>query len=493
MPVAGGPFIQKTGILLEVDSADKTSYSGTGTTWINQIRPGTNNGTLNNISFDSTDAKGALVFTGSNTFVDFGNLGPSLTSSFSFQVAFEPAATASGQGYTILSYASASSTSSITFKLDYTSSNQTVVLTTFSNTGSQNIVYAMSASVASGSWNIVHGTFGSQSAALYINGFLNGGVRTTGSAVGYNASNRLYAGLNYGSTSGYYSGSVANVIVNNSELSPNAVNTNYNAVATRFNLPVVRQFVTDINVYNFMFAMIQPTDNIAIALNTFVTGLKANNIWSKMSAIYPLVGGNATDHRLNLVNPNSYRINYYGGWTHNANGITGNGTNTYGDTTFAPSGTLGINSTHFALYSRTGGGGGTTGRHGSNALWITPNDGNTLRAVVYNTDITAVQITTLNSVGVIMVSRTGSTALFSYIPSNTSFTTSSFGSDTPTITNPTASIYIGARNDITSPAYYDSRNMSFYSIGTGLTFTEAQTFGTLVQNLQIALNRQITY
>jgi hypothetical protein len=491
MPVAGGPFIQKTGILLEVDSADKTSYSGTGTTWINQIRPGTNNGTLNNISFDSADAKGALVFTGSNTFVDFGNLGPSLTSSFSFQVAFEPAATASGQPYTILSYASASSTSSITFKLDYTSSNQTVVLTTFSNTGSQNIVYTLSGSARSGSWNIVHGTFGSQSAALYINGFLNGGVRTTGSAVGYNASNRLYAGLNYGSTSGYYSGSVANVIVNNSELSPNAVNTNYNAVASRFNLPVVRQFVTDINVYNFLFAMTQPTDNIAIALNTFVTGLKANNIWSKMSAIYPLVGGNATDHRLNLVNPNSYRINYYGGWTHNANGITGNGTNAYGDTTFAPSGTLDINSAHFALYSRTVA--NQVAFHGSNVFWIQPNNSNTYRAAVYSSTGFGFGGTTVNSVGLIMVARTGSAASYIYFPSNTSFTTASFDSNTPSITNPTASLYVGAQNNITSPVNYDNRNMSFYSIGSGLTFAEAQTFGTLVQNLQIALTRQINY
>jgi hypothetical protein len=193
MPVAGGPKITTTRILLEVDAADKTSYLGTGTTWTNQVRPGTFNGTLNNISFNSTDAKGALVFTGSNTFVDFGNLGPSLTSSFSFQVAFKPATTASGQPYTILSYASASATSSITFKLDYTSSNQTVVLTTFAGTGSQNIVYAISASAASGSWNVVHGTFGSQLAALYVNGLGQAYAPTTGSTVGYNTSNRLYA------------------------------------------------------------------------------------------------------------------------------------------------------------------------------------------------------------------------------------------------------------------------------------------------------------
>ena len=381
MPVAGGPFIQKTGILLEVDAADKTSYSGTGTTWINQITPGTFNGTLNNVTFNSSDANGALVFTGSNTFVDFGNLGSSLTSSFSFQVAFKPAPTASGQPYTILSYASASATSSFTFKLDYTSSNQTVVLTTFSNTGSQNIVYALSASVASGSWNIVHGTFGSRTAALYVNGFLNGGVRVTGSVVGYNTSNRLYAGLNFGSTSGYYSGSIANVTVNTSELSPSNVNTNYNAIASRFSLPVVRQYVTDLNVYNFLFAMTQPTDDIAIALNTFVTGLKTNNLWTKMSAIYPLVGGNATDHRLNLVNPSTYPIAYYGGWTHNTNGITGNGTNAYGDTTFAPSGTLDINSTHFALYSRTEV--NQVALHGSNVLWIQPNNSNNNRAAAY--------------------------------------------------------------------------------------------------------------
>ena len=32
MPVAGGPKITKTGILLDVDAADKQSYPGSGTT-----------------------------------------------------------------------------------------------------------------------------------------------------------------------------------------------------------------------------------------------------------------------------------------------------------------------------------------------------------------------------------------------------------------------------------------------------------------------------
>ena len=339
MPVAGGPFIQKTGILLEVDSADKTSYPGTGTTWVNQVRPGTYNGTLNNISFDSTDAKGALIFTGSNTYVDFGNLGPSLTSSFSFQVAFKPAATASGQPYTILSYASASATSSYTFKLDYTSSNQTVVLTTFSNTGSQNIVYALSASANSGSWNIVHGTFGSTLAALYVNGLGQAYAPTTGSTVGYNTSNRLYAGLNYGSTVGYYSGSLANITVNNADLDGISVNKNYNAIASRFSLPVRRPIVTDADAFAFVEAAGIGDQTQQAAVNTLVVGLKINNLWSKMQVIYPFLGGNAYAHKFNLKDPRdldaAFRIKFFGAVTHNNLGVSASAAG-YGDTGFYP-------------------------------------------------------------------------------------------------------------------------------------------------------------
>jgi hypothetical protein len=341
MPVAGGPFIQKTGILLEVDAADKTSYSGTGTTWINQITPGTFNGTLNNVAFNSSDANGALVFTGSNTFVDFGNLGSSLTSSFSFQVAFKPAPTASGQPYTILSYASASATSSFTFKLDYTSSNQTVVLTTFSTgSGAVRAVYALSASVASGSWNIVHGTFGPSLAALYINGLGSAYAETTGSVVGYNTSNRLYAGLNFGSTSGYYSGSIANIIINNADLDGLTINKNYNAIASRFSLPKRVPLITDADAFNFIETAGIVDETQQVAINSLVLGLKSTNLWTKMQALYPFVGGNATSHKYNLKDPrninSAFRILFNGAVTHNNSGVSASLAG-YGETNFIPS------------------------------------------------------------------------------------------------------------------------------------------------------------
>ena len=339
MPVAGGPFIQKTGILLEVDSADKTSYSGTGTTWVNQVRPGTYNGTLNNISFDSTDSKGALIFTGSNTYVDFGNLGSSLTSSFSFQVAFKPAATASGQPYTILSYASASATSSYTFKLDYTSSNQTVVLTTFSNTGSQNIVYAISTSVTPNTWNIIDGTYGSQVLALFSGGNIVTSVPTTGSTVGYNVNNRLYLGGTYGVSSGIFTGSIAKVTVNQADLDVRVVATNYNAFFSRFGLGKIPGLITDFDAATFVEVTGLSGQAQLTAINNLVIGLKSNNLWTKMQALYPFVGGTAYSHKFNLKDPRdsdaAFRILFNGAITHNNLGVSASAAG-YGDTRFVP-------------------------------------------------------------------------------------------------------------------------------------------------------------
>lgn len=74
----------------------------------------------------------------------------------------------------------------------------------------------------------------------------------------------------------------------------------------------------------------------ATAVNNLVIGLKADNLWTKMKAVYPLVGSSATSQKYNLKNPldtnAAFRLVFNGGWTHSFNGITGNGTNTYADT-----------------------------------------------------------------------------------------------------------------------------------------------------------------
>jgi len=73
-----------------------------------------------------------------------------------------------------------------------------------------------------------------------------------------------------------------------------------------------------------------------IAINDLVVGLKADGLWTNMKAIYPFVGGTASTHKWNLKDPRdldaAYRLSFSGGWTHNANGITGNGVNAYAET-----------------------------------------------------------------------------------------------------------------------------------------------------------------
>jgi hypothetical protein len=498
MPVAGGPKITTTGILLEVDAADKTSYSGTGTTWTNQVRPGTFNGTLNNISFNSTDAKGALVFTGSNTFVDFGNLGPSLTSSFSFQVAFKPAATASGQPYTILSYASSSATSSITFKLDYTSSNQTVVLTTFAGTGSQNIVYAISASAASGSWNVVHGTFGSQLAALYVNGLGQAYAPTTGSVVGYNTANRLYAGLNFGSTVGYFTGSIGNITVNNADLDGLTVNKNYNAIATRFSLPIRRPIVTDADVFDFVEAagIVDPTQQAAV--NTLVIGLKANNLWTKMQAIYPFVGGTAFSHKWNLKNPRdlntSFRLQYFGTVSHTSLGISGS-SNGYADTYYFPltSNTEFSSSIHLSAYTITHNNysinvhgalmGNVLDQTGLSLVPNYTNNGNTYYQLNFPT-WKVLGGANSNNVGFYIASRTTTTNVALYRRINT-------GNTLTTATE----LHSGTNNNsiriLGAPGWNGwSGTVGFASLGYGLSADDAINLDTIVSAYQTALGRK---
>jgi len=83
-------------------------------------------------------------------------------------------------------------------------------------------------------------------------------------------------------------------------------------------------------------AITDPTQQTAI--DTLVVGLKADSLWTIMEAIYPIVGGTASSHKYNLKDPRdlnaAYRLSFSGGWTHNANGATGNDVNTYADSYF---------------------------------------------------------------------------------------------------------------------------------------------------------------
>jgi hypothetical protein len=89
------------------------------------------------------------------------------------------------------------------------------------------------------------------------------------------------------------------------------------------------------------------------AINQLVLDLKAASIWTKIVAAYPFVGGTSLKHSYNLRNTSQYQMTFLNSWTHDANGITGNGGNTYAFTGISASAVQTSAGGGFSLYNRT--------------------------------------------------------------------------------------------------------------------------------------------
>jgi hypothetical protein len=89
------------------------------------------------------------------------------------------------------------------------------------------------------------------------------------------------------------------------------------------------------------------------AINTLVKDLKRFNLWSKIKAFYPFVGGSATSHKFNLIDPrdtnDAYRLTFSGGWTHDTMGIKGNNSNTVANTNLSLKTVFGSTSSEHSL------------------------------------------------------------------------------------------------------------------------------------------------
>ena len=231
----------------------------------------------------------------------------------------------------------------------------------------------------------------------------------------------------------------------------------------------------------------------ATATNQLVIDLKAANIWTKMKAIYPMVGGTATAHKFNLKNPldtdAAFRLSFIGGGTHSSNGYQPNGINAYANTFLTPSATLTLNSQHISFYSRTNSN-GTEVEMGCNNAGLAPNTlleirtaGSTYSSVATGTYLSYVDA---NSLGLYIGNRTASnvTNLFK---NNTKVVNGA----TASTSNPSNSITIGALNSGTLRQFYTTKQCAFSTIGDGLTDAEALALYNAVQTFNTTLARQV--
>ena len=241
------------------------------------------------------------------------------------------------------------------------------------------------------------------------------------------------------------------------------------------------------------------------AVNQLVLDLKSANIWTKMKAIYPIVGGSASTHKWNLKDPRdldaAFRLTFTTGWTHSSNGMLPNGTSAYANTFLTPNINLTNNNSHISVYLRTNTdnngvdigiqddmGAGTT----QSTYYIITRNSNTLIGTIQTDDANRISGANTDSRGFYITSRTTSTSLKQYKNS------SIFGTNTNTSTGTRArySIPLGAVRYINDPgsdtySSYSNRQQSFASIGDGLTDAEALSFYNAVQTYQTTLGRNV--
>lgn len=232
------------------------------------------------------------------------------------------------------------------------------------------------------------------------------------------------------------------------------------------------------------------------AINKLVIDLKYYGLWTKQRAIYPVVGGVAASHAVNLKTPGTYNLTFSNGWTHSSTGMTP--AVAYAETGLIAQSVFPTTSIHLSTYSRTqiiqssahrteiGAYDGTnfTGisqqydgfgkffaAGPNNASYQLPVPGTIASAVT-----TGLQIG--NRLSNVMKVFQNGTEVASKNVTNSSLSTNSF--------------FIGAyKNQSGGYADYSNRQLAFASIGDGLTDTDALNFYNIVQRYQTNLSRQV--
>ena len=259
----------------------------------------------------------------------------------------------------------------------------------------------------------------------------------------------------------------------------------------------------DYDAINFCSAAGITDQTQVLAIHYLAFQLKKEGLWSKMYAVYPIVGGNSTAHRYNLINTANYLITFSGAITHSANGMVSNGTTGYGLTGFVPSAQLNTTDlVSLSFYSRTNvtnvgapymiGSFGNNTNAGICGLTIRANNSTS----VFGTDISGVtnrvanNATLTNSSGFFAGSQNGSNIKLYRNGSDVTITQGAYSSQN--VSN--LQIAILSLNNTTlggATGFITPHQCAFAHIGQKLTDAENTTLYNIVQQYQTILGRQV--
>lgn len=269
-------------------------------------------------------------------------------------------------------------------------------------------------------------------------------------------------------------------------------------IIVHFGIGTDNSFAYDADAATF-FTRSGITDNTQkYAVDFLAKALKANNLWTNIAALYPFVGGTTNSHAVNLKST-SYPITFtVAGVTHNANGITGNGSSGSGNTGIDPRtvlGAAGRSNAHCIVYCRT-----QSRTSGQRDFATTTTTGGTFRFGIFN-DATSFAVDGPNNAdtssydnlagdfrGMLGWSRPGVDPNSWFTVTRSAVTSrSSASTGIPTGKN----LLLLARSfEGFSDDSYSSANLAFASVGWGYTSNELFLVRQIVDNYQNILGRK---
>ena len=236
------------------------------------------------------------------------------------------------------------------------------------------------------------------------------------------------------------------------------------------------------------------------ALNQLVLDLKLSNLWDRLYAVYPILGGTATTHKYNLKDPRdldaAFRMTFTSGWIHSSTGMTPNGS-AYADSKLIPTVTQTQFNTSYGYYSRTD----ITAAQielGATTVGDEPNQRVAMHMKWTDSNAYYDQYNQNTSNGRLQFSMSGIPTLglctMTRVNANdhrgfVKGIQRGFSSATATTNMPSRSIHFGAYNS-NSP-YFSTKQCAFAFIGQGLNQFEAVDLDTCVQTYQTTLGRAV--
>jgi hypothetical protein len=146
---------------------------------------------------------------------------------------------------------------------------------------------------------------------------------TRSDSLTYTTTGSLFIGALPNSVS-TFSGSLAQFSIYNRALTSTEIYSNYvphiNSQYQLGALSLTKPYTVDENTLMYVSASGISSSAYITAIDAFITGLKSNNIWNKLSAIYPVIGSTTASQAINLKEPGINRLVYTGSWSASLSG-----------------------------------------------------------------------------------------------------------------------------------------------------------------------------